>query len=153
MAGKDIYDMFCYQCSQAARGRGCTVKGICGKEATVARLMDNLLLATKGMAAYLYHAKELGYTDSKVNSFLEKSLYSTFTNVNFDPVDLVQLATEAGQMNLRTMKLLKKAHIETYGEPEPTQVQTGTVRGHGIIATGHSLKALGSYSNKPREWA
>ena len=46
-------------------------------------------------------------------------------------------------MNIRTMQLLKKAHIETYGEPEPTKVQTGTVKGQGIIATGHGLKALG----------
>ena len=52
-------EMFCYQCSQTAGGTGCTVQGVCGKTATVARLQDNLLLATKGMAAYLYHARGL----------------------------------------------------------------------------------------------
>jgi len=135
-------DMFCYQCSQTARGTGCTVKGVCGKEATVARLQDNLLIATKGMAAYLYHARELGYTDSEIDAFLEKVFYATFTNVNFDAEDLVQMAVKAGEMNIRTMRLLKKAHIETYGEPQPMKVQTGTVKGHGIIATGHGLKAL-----------
>jgi hydroxylamine reductase len=143
MAEKEKLDMFCYQCSQTARGTGCTVKGVCGKEATVARLQDNLLLATKGMAAYLYHARELGYTDTKIDAFLERAFYSTFTNVNFDAEDFVNLAVEAGKMNIRTMQLLKKAHIETYGEPEPTEVQTGTVKGQGIIATGHGLKALG----------
>lgn len=143
MAEKEKLDMFCYQCSQTARGTGCTVKGVCGKEATVARLQDNLLLATKGMAAYLYHARELGYTDTKIDAFLERAFYSTFTNVNFDAEDFVNLAVEAGKMNIRTMQLLKKAHIETYGEPEPTKVQTGTVKGQGIIATGHGLKALG----------
>jgi hydroxylamine reductase len=40
------------------------------------------------------------------------------------------------------MQLLKKAHIETYGEPTPTEVKVGSVKGKGIIATGHSLKAL-----------
>ncbi len=45
-------------------------------------------------------------------------------------------------MNVKTMKLLKRAHIDTYGEPEPTEVQTGTVKGKGIIVTGHGLKAL-----------
>ena len=134
--------MFCYQCAQTARGTGCTVKGVCGKEATVARLQDNLLIATKGMAAYLYHARELGYTDTEVDAFLERAFYATFTQVNFDPEDLVRLALEGGEMNIRTMRLLKKAHIDTYGEPEPTEVQTGTVKGHGIIATGHGLKAL-----------
>ncbi|RLF38538.1 MAG: hydroxylamine reductase [Thermoplasmata archaeon] len=134
--------MFCYQCSQTAGGTGCTVRGVCGKDATVARLQDNLLLATKGMAAYLYHARELGYTDPEIDAFIERAFYATFTNVNFDAEDFVKLAIEAGEMNVRTMKLLKRAHIETYGEPEPTEVQTGTVKGKGIIATGHGLKAL-----------
>jgi hydroxylamine reductase len=94
------------------------------------------------MAAYLYHGRELGYTDTEVDAFLERAFYATFTQVNFDPEDLVRLALEGGEMNIRTMRLLKKAHIDTYGEPEPTEVQTGTVKGHGIIATGHGLKAL-----------
>lgn len=135
-------DMFCYQCSQTAGGTGCTVRGVCGKEATTARLQDNLLLATKGMAAYLYHARELGYTDPEIDAFMERAFYATFTNVNFDAEDFIRLAIEAGEMNVRTMRLLKKAHIETYGEPEPTEVKTGTVKGRGIIATGHGLKAL-----------
>ena len=142
MADRERLDMFCYQCAQTARGTGCTVKGVCGKEATVARLMDNLLISCKGMAAYLYHARELGYTDTEVDAFLERAFYATFTQVNFDPEDLVRLALEGGEMNIRTMRLLKKAHNDTYGEPEPTEVQTGTVKGHGIIATGHGLKAL-----------
>jgi len=142
MAEKESLDMFCYQCSQTARGTGCTIKGVCGKEATVARLLDNLIFASKGMAAYLYHARELGYTDQTVDAYLERALYATFTNVNFDPENILKLSLEAGQANLKTMSLLKKAHIETYGEPTPTQVQTGTVKGHGIIVTGHSLKCL-----------
>jgi len=135
-------DMFCYQCSQTARGTGCTLQGACGKKPTVARLQDNLLFSIMGTSAYLYHARELGYTDKDVDAFLEKALYSKVTNVNFDPEDLVRLALEAGGMNIRTMRLLKQAHIDTYGEPQPTQVQTGTVAGHGIVVTGHGLKAL-----------
>ncbi len=135
-------EMFCYQCSQTARGTGCTVKGVCGKEPTVARLQDNLIYAIKGMSAYLYHARELGYTDTEIDAFLEKAFYTTFTNVNFDAESLVQLALEAGKMNLKTMELLNKAHIKTYGEPEPTKVQTGTAKGRGIIVTGHGLKAI-----------
>ncbi|MGO9387309.1 MAG: hydroxylamine reductase [Methanobacterium sp.] len=135
-------DMFCYQCSQTARGTGCTVQGVCGKPATVARLQDNLLFAIKGITAYLYHARELGYTDDEVNAFIERAFYATLTNVNFDANELIKLALEAGEMNIKTMKLLKKAHIETYGEPVPTEVPTGSVKGHGIVITGHSLKAL-----------
>lgn len=142
MSENDKTGMFCYQCAQTAHGTGCTVRGTCGKEATVARLMDNLLLATKGMSAYLYHARELGYTDSEVDGFLEKAFYATFTQVNYDAGDFVDLALEAGEMNVRTMRMLKKAHIETYGEPTPTEVSTGTQKGHGIAVSGHGLKAL-----------
>ena len=45
-------------------------------------------------------------------------------------------------MNIRTMKLLKKAHIDCFGEPTPTQVKTGTVKGHGILVTGHDMHSL-----------
>ncbi len=135
-------DMFCYQCSQTAFETGCTVKGVCGKEATVARLQDNLLFSMKGISAYLYHARELGYTDPEVDAFLEKGFYSTLTNVNFDAGEFVKLATESGMMNIKAMQLLKKAHIETYGEPTPIEVKVGSVKGKGIIATGHSMKAL-----------
>lgn len=142
MAAIERPDMFCYQCSQTARGTGCTLKGVCGKEPTVARLQDNLLFAIKGISAYLYHARELGYTDPEVDAFIERGFFSTLTNVNFDPQEFLRLAVRAGEMNIRTMQLLKRAHIETFGEPEPTRVKTGTVKGHGILVTGHDLHAL-----------
>jgi len=104
--------------------------------------MDNLIFALKGMTAYLYHARELGYSDPAIDAFLEKAFYTTFTNVNFDPSALISYALKTGEMNIRTMRLLKRAHIESFGEPVPTQVETGTRRGKAIIATGHSLKAL-----------
>ncbi|HPT54672.1 MAG TPA: hydroxylamine reductase, partial [Fervidobacterium sp.] len=135
-------NMFCYQCSQTLNGEGCTVTGVCGKQPTVARLQDNLIYILKGISAYYYHARELGYVDEEIAAYLGKGLYSTLTNVNFDGDDFVKLALEAGQMNYKVMKLLKKAHIETYGEPTPVEVETGTKEGHAIIVTGHNLKAL-----------
>ena len=142
MTATEKLDMFCYQCSQTARGTGCTVKGVCGKEPIVARLQDNLLFAIKGISAYLYHARELGYSDPEVDAFIERGFFSTLTNVNFDPEEFLNLAVKAGEMNIRTMKLLKRAHIEKFGEPTPTKVRTGTVKGHGIIITGHDMNAL-----------
>ena len=142
MAAIEKPDMFCYQCSQTAGGTGCTIKGVCGKEPTIARLQDNLLFAIKGISAYLYHARELGYSDPEVDAFIERGFFSTLTNVNFDPQEFLRLAVQAGEMNIKTMKMLKKAHIETFGEPTPVQVKTGTVKGHGILVTGHDLHAL-----------
>lgn len=135
-------NMFCYQCSQAMNGEACLVSGVCGKEPTVARLQDNLVYILKGISAYYYHAKELGYVDEEIAAYLARGLYATLTNVNFDAEDFVKLAIEAGMMNFRVMQLLKKAHIETYGEPTPVEVETGTREGHMIIVTGHNLKVL-----------
>ncbi len=134
--------MFCYQCSQTAKGTGCTVRGVCGKEDTVARLQDNLIFAIKGITAYNYHAKELGYDDPDVDAFLTKGMYTTLTNVNFDVEDLINLGLEAGEANIKVMQMLKKAHIENFGEPEPAVVEVGARKGPGIIVTGHDLKAL-----------
>ena len=97
MAATEKLDMFCYQCSQTARGTGCTVKGVCGKEPIVARLQDNLLFAIKGISAYLYHARELGYSDPEVDAFIERGFFSTLTNVNFDPEEFLNLAVKAGR--------------------------------------------------------
>lgn len=134
--------MFCYQCSQAANGTACTSTGVCGKGDTVARLQDNLIFAIKGVAAYNYHANELGKKDESVDEFLTKGLYSTLTNVNFDINDLIALGLQAGEANLKVMKMLKEAHIENYGEPEPVEVKVGAQEGPGIIVSGHDLKAL-----------
>ena len=135
-------EMFCYQCSQAQYGIACTLCGTCGKDPTLSKLQDNLIFILKGISAYYYHARELGYDDDEISQFLAEGLYSTLTNVNFDPDSFVELSLRAGKMNYKTMKLLKRAHIENYGEPTPVEVDTGTKEGHAIIITGHSLKAL-----------
>ena len=46
--------------------------------------------------------------DESVDEFLTKGLYSTLTNVNFDAGDLIQLGLDAGEANLKVMKILKE---------------------------------------------
>ncbi len=134
--------MFCYQCEQTAGGTGCTRTGVCGKNEDVAGLQDTLLIALKGIAAYAYHARELGAVDEQVDAFFAEGLFSTLTNVNFNLESLVGLLLKAGEMNLRVMELLDKAHVDRFGAPEPTKVQVGTKAGPGIVVTGHDLLDL-----------
>ena len=141
MAYKPL-DMFCYQFSQKAIVYGCYVRGVCWKVRTVARLQDNLIFSIKGISAYNYQANELGYKDESIDEFLTKGMYSTLTNVNFDVEDLIKLGLDAGEANIKVMRLLKKAHIETYGEPEPQVVEVGSKKGPGILVTGHDMKAI-----------
>ncbi|MBM4049269.1 MAG: hydroxylamine reductase, partial [Planctomycetes bacterium] len=76
--------MFCYQCEQTAKGTGCTISGVCGKNEDVACLQDLLVFGLKGIAAYAYHARELGARDEQVDAFMHEALFTTLTNVNFD---------------------------------------------------------------------
>lgn len=135
-------DMFCYQCSQTARGTGCTVRGVCGKVPTVARLQDNLIFTMKGISAYNYNANVLGEKDPDVDEFLTKGLYTTLTNVNFDAEDLIKIGLEAGEKSIKVMRLLKNTHNKNFGEPTPTEVDVGAKKGPGILVTGHDMKAL-----------
>jgi len=83
--------MFCYQCEQTAKGEGCTKVGVCGKESDVAGLQDLLIYALKGLSLYAVEGRKKGVVDTEVNDFTCKALFSTLTNVNFDPDRFVQL--------------------------------------------------------------
>jgi len=39
--------MFCHQCQEAAKGIGCQIKGVCGKNEEVAKLQDLLIYSEK----------------------------------------------------------------------------------------------------------
>lgn len=134
--------MFCYQCEQTAGGTGCTKSGVCGKDADIQSLQDTLLFGLKGIAAYAYHARELGATDPQVDAFFQEALFKTLTNVNFDLNDYLSTVLKCGEMNLRVMELLDKAHAEKFGNPVPVEVDTGTRKGAGILVTGHDLLDL-----------
>jgi len=134
--------MFCYQCEQTAGGSGCTKSGVCGKNPDIQSLQDILLFGLKGMASYAFHARELGGIDKEVDGFMHEALFKTVTNVSFDLKQYVDLVLKCGQMNLKTMELLDRVHTERFGNPVPTEVQTGTRKGPGILITGHDLLDL-----------
>ena len=77
--------MFCYQCEQTAKGTGCTVAGVCGKDPRTAVLQDLLVYATKGLAMYAHRARQLGVKNHDADVFTLEALFTTVTNVNFDP--------------------------------------------------------------------
>ncbi|MEZ4599006.1 MAG: hydroxylamine reductase [Syntrophotaleaceae bacterium] len=250
--------MFCNQCEQAAKGIGCSIAGVCGKQPDVAALQDNLLYGLKGLAFFGHKARKLGASDEAVDRFFSEALFATVTNVDFDSarltqlvnqchemkekarrlyedsfrakhgivppqfdqgapgwkpeadlvqqgeqhgidthhedadirsvieiliyglkgmaayadharilgkvdedvtaffyralaatadkslglMDYVNLAMECGKHNLTVMGLLNAGHVENYGHPVPTPVNTGTKAGKGILVSGHDLKML-----------
>ena len=77
--------MFCFQCQEAAKGTGCTIKGVCGKDDETANRMDLLLFVTKGVSVVATLLRNAGVeVPAHINRFVVDALFSTITNANFD---------------------------------------------------------------------
>lgn len=95
--------MFCFQCQETAKGTGCTIKGVCGKEAETSKWQDLLLSVVRGVGT-IQHT--LGENASKeVADFLVDALFSTITNANFDDQSILN--------KVDTGIALKKQLLET----------------------------------------
>lgn len=78
-------NMFCFQCQETAKGTGCTIKGVCGKQPTTARWQDLLLSVVRGVATIEHALIEAGEAvDHNVAQFIVDALFTTITNANFD---------------------------------------------------------------------
>ena len=76
--------MFCYQCQEAAGGKGCTKVGVCGKTSEVANLQDLMIYTLKGISVLGVKADEIGYKMPGLDRLMIDGLFMTITNANFD---------------------------------------------------------------------
>ena len=78
-------NMFCFQCQETAKGFGCTLKGVCGKNATTARTMDLLLFVVRGISVVADQLRQHSLpVEKEVDNFIVDALFCTITNANFD---------------------------------------------------------------------
>ncbi len=77
--------MFCNQCEQSAKGTGCEKVGVCGKNENLSGLQDLLIHAIQGLALYANEGRQKGIVDQDVDQFTMQAIFSTLTNVDFDP--------------------------------------------------------------------
>ena len=72
--------MFCFQCQETASNKGCKfAKGVCGKNADTAELMDLLIYILKGISV----AAESSKIEKVLGRFITESMFMTITNANF----------------------------------------------------------------------
>ena len=171
------YPMFCYQCEQTAGGKGCTKLGVCGKTPEVAALQDLLIFQIKGISCYAKEIIEQGQNvDKEIITFIENSLFTTLTNVNFDAdvhVEMLkesqrikeQLRKQVGKINNDTehatynlsetrsemLKDAKKAGImyDQNLDPDIRSLRQTIIYGlKGISAYGHQARELGYYDDE-----
>lgn len=102
--------MFCFQCEQTAKGTGCTIQGVCGKQAQTADYQDNItgMLVTLALALEGKPAQE---EDAYLHTLALEGLFMTITNVNFsDKVINAQVDKTAVAVTKLTGNVLPKPY-------------------------------------------
>ena len=108
--------MFCYQCEQTSHGTGCTEMGVCGKDPTTSAMQDLLIHGLKGLARYAHRLGQMGIRDNEIDRFTAEILFTTVTNVNFDPDKHVPLAQRLAALRDRARARYEAACAKT-GKP------------------------------------
>ena len=107
--------MFCYQCQETGRNTGCTVRGVCGKDETTAKLQDALIYTLKGIGI-VHKSGDLADEDViEAGRFVTEALFTTITNANFDPEAIAPRISSG--LGLRDA-LAKKAGINQSSLPD-----------------------------------
>jgi hydroxylamine reductase len=131
--------MFCYQCEQAAKGKGCTVLGVCGKNEEVAALQDLLIYSLQGLSLVAVAGRQVGVSDREVNVFTCEATFSTLTNVDFDPDRLVQLIRKSVELREGLKEKVRQAggQVEVSAGPatfEPAATKDGLIQQAEVAA-------------------
>ncbi|MCG6907485.1 MAG: hydroxylamine reductase [Desulfobacteraceae bacterium] len=110
--------MFCFQCEQTAKGEGCTKLGVCGKQPDVAALQDLLVYEIKELSRIAVEGRKVGLVDAAVDQFTSEALFSTLTNVDFDPERFVEMLARCVQVREDLKKRVAAAGGKTdFGSP------------------------------------
>jgi len=107
----------------------------------VRSLREMVLYGLKGMAAYGFHAYNLGSTDNDIYKFYEKALLATVDD-SLSAEELTALVFETGEYGVKVMALLDGANTSAYGIPVATEVNIGVGKNPGILISGHDLKDI-----------
>ena len=111
--------MFCNQCEQASKGTGCDIQGVCGKDPQTAALQDLLVFGLKGLAIYADAARQLGAKDDALDIFVVESLFTTVTNVDFDPANIAAKVRECHANQQKAKALYESAYETKNGSAAP----------------------------------
>lgn len=154
-------NMFCYQCQEAAGGKGCTKVGMCGKTADLAALQDLMIYAVKGISKLGLKADEIGYEKEGLDRFLIESLFMTITNANFDKERFFEKIKDALKLRDELKEELKAKGVElgeledaaTFMVTSNDEIQFKAEKDEvGVLATGNedvrSLRELIIYGIK-----
>ena len=87
--------MFCRQCEQTFRWKGCENVGVCGKSPDVANLQDALIYVLKAVAFLEWDLRAKNPGNPAYDFEMMEGVFATLTNVNFDPEAIEDMIRKA----------------------------------------------------------
>ena len=131
----------CSECaSPCGRNDDYDMRLLWNEQEDIRSLKSLILFGVRGMAAYAYHARVLGWREEEVDRFFAKALFTVGEDLDME--QLLPVVLEVGEANLRCMAMLDKANTEAFGTPAPAEVSLRVEKGPFIVVTGHDLLDL-----------
>ena len=120
--------MFCNQCEQTAKGGSCTKIGVCGKNDEISNLQDLLLHAVQGLALFALAGRQEGIVDRETDLFTMEAIFSTLTNVDFDPSRFQEMINRAVELRENMKKKVSAAGGRTdFAETAAAFIPAGSI--------------------------
>lgn len=110
--------MFCYQCQETSRGRGCDRVGVCGKQPETSARMDLLLYTVQGISLINRELRVKAEPSHEASRFVVDALFTTITNANFDNLSLGGYIIRAFELKNILAGKAKKQGIELPDLPQ-----------------------------------
>lgn len=110
--------MFCYQCQETLRGRGCDRVGVCGKQPETSARMDLLLYTVQGISLINRELRVKAEPSHEASRFVVDALFTTITNANFDNLSLDGYIIRAFELKNILAGKAKKQGIELPDLPQ-----------------------------------
>lgn len=127
--------MFCFQCEQTAFGKGCKIRGVCGKSPEVANLQDSLI------GAIIALAKTAKPSEQNTVLIIE-ALFASITNVNFSEKSIKDFL-EKVLAKIAPNAPFNLSHIWNAGEDERSLKSLILFGLKGMAAYAHHARVLG----------
>jgi len=140
--------MFCNQCEQVSKSGACTKVGVCGKDPDVSALQDLLIHVLQGVSLYAQEGRMIGITNPKADLFTVEGVFSTLTNVDFDPERFEVLIRQAVEIrdDLRDKVGGSGGRVD-FDHPAASFTPADTIE--GLVSQGDKVDIMGKAEENP----
>ncbi len=143
--------MFCYQCEQTAKGTGCTVTGVCGKNEPTANSQDLLVSELISLAKIAVDNNDFSLD---IVEFITDGLFTTLTNVNFNDRQILEMAEKvrSRKESMGGSKSIDPKELFS-GDTDLVSLRSTLLFGlKGMAAYAHHARVLGKRDSEVDNW-